>query len=77
MNDNTTIEINADTFCDGNSYFVRTEIAARSVNVHGPFPDHQTAQKLKAGQLASRAKVSEALNEQLQRVNSALAAAAR
>ena len=75
MTDKTTIEINVDTFSDGDSYFVRTEIEARSVNIYGPFPDLQTAQKLKADQLANREKVSEALKEQLRRAILTLPAA--
>jgi hypothetical protein len=75
MTDKTTIEINVDTFTDRDSYFVRTEVEARSVSIYGPFPDPQTAQKLKADQLASRAKVSEALKEKIQQVMSGLPAA--
>ena len=48
MTDKTTIEINVDTFSDRDSYFVGTEVEARSVNIYGPFTDPQTAQKLKA-----------------------------
>jgi len=72
MTDKTTIEINVDTFTDRDSYFVRTEVEARSVSIYGPFHDPQTAQKLKADQLASRAKVSEALKEKIQQVMSGL-----
>ena len=75
MTDKTTIEINVDTFTDRDSYFVRTEVEARSVSIYGPFPDPQTAQKLKADQLANRAKVSEALKEKIQQVMSTLPAA--
>ena len=67
MTDKTTIQTNVDTFNDGGSYFVRTEIEARSVNIHGPFPDLQTAQKLQADQTASLKQTSEALREQLRR----------
>jgi hypothetical protein len=66
----TAIEINVDTFTDRDSYFVRTEVEVRSVNIYGPFPDPQTGQKLKADQLANRAKVSEALKERIQQVMS-------
>jgi hypothetical protein len=75
MTDKTTIEINVDTFTDRDSYFVRTEVEARSVSIYGPFPDPQTAQKLKADQLASRANVSEGLKEKIQQVMSTLPAA--
>ena len=36
MTDKTTIQTNVDTFNDGGGYFVRAEIEARSVNIHGP-----------------------------------------
>jgi hypothetical protein len=71
MSDKTSVQTNVDTFNDGGSYFVRTEIEARSVNIHGPFPDLQTAQKLQADQAASLKQTSEALREQLRRALSA------
>ena len=74
MTDKTMIEINVDTFSDGDGYFVRTEIEARSVNIYGPLPDLQTAQKLKADHLANREKVAEALKDQLRRVIATLPA---
>jgi hypothetical protein len=74
MTDKTMIEINVDTFNDGDGYFVRTEIEARSVNIYGPLPDLQTAQKLKSDHLANREKVAEALKHQLQRVIATLPA---
>lgn len=72
MTDKTTIEINVDTFSDGGGYFVRTEIEARSVNIHGPFSDPQTAQKIKADQLAHLKKTSGDLCEPLRRATSSL-----
>jgi hypothetical protein len=72
MTEQTTIQINVDTFSEGDGYFVRTEIDARSVSIRGPFPDLQSAQKLKAEQLASREKVSESLKEHLRRAASTL-----
>jgi hypothetical protein len=71
MTDKTTVQTNVDTFNDGGSYFVRTEIEARSVNIHGPFPDLQSAQKLQAHQSAYLKETSEALKEQLRRATSA------
>ena len=56
MTDKTAIEMNVDTFSDGEGYFVRTEIEARSVSISGPFPDLQAAQALKAHRLANREK---------------------
>ena len=67
MTDKTTIEINVDTFSDGDGYFVRTEIETRSVSISGPFPDLAAAQGHKAHRLANREKVSAALQEQLGR----------
>jgi hypothetical protein len=74
MADHTTIQINVDTFSEGDGFFVRTEIDARSVSIRGPFPDLQSAQRLKAEQLASRDKVSEALKEHLRQATSAMPA---
>jgi hypothetical protein len=62
MTDKTTIEINVDTFSEGESYFVRTEIEARSVNISGPLPNLEAAQ------------VSAALEEHLRRASSTLPA---
>jgi hypothetical protein len=70
MTDKTTIQTNVDTFNDGGSYFVRAEIEARSVNIHGPYPDLQTAQKLQADQAAYLKQTSETLKEQLRRATS-------
>jgi hypothetical protein len=74
MTDKTTIEINVDTFSDGDGYFVRTEIETRSVSISGPFPDLAAAQGHKAHRLANREKVSAALQEQLGRAVSTLPA---
>jgi hypothetical protein len=76
MTDKTAIEMNVDTFSDGEGYFVRTEIEARSVSISGPFPDLQAAQALKAHRLANREKVTAALEEQLRRAISTLPAPA-
>lgn len=72
VSDKTTIDINVDTFSDAGGYFVRTEIEARSVNIHGPFADAQAAQKAKADQLAHLKKSSEALCEPLRRATTTL-----
>ena len=74
MTDTAKIDINVDTFSDGGSYFVRTEIEARSVAIRGPFPDLQTAQAQKADQLDSSKKTSAALQEQLQHATASLVA---
>jgi hypothetical protein len=65
MADKMSIQINVDTVIDGDAFFVRTEIDAHAVNVQGPFPDLQSAQRLKAEQLAAREKVTETLEEHL------------
>lgn len=70
MADKTTVSTNVDTFNDGGSYFVRVEIEARSVNIHGPFPDPQSAQKLQVDQVAYLKQTSEALKELLRRATS-------
>jgi hypothetical protein len=65
MADKMSIKINVDTFNEDDAYFVRTEIDAHTVSIQGPFPDLQSAQRLKAEQLATREKVSETLEERL------------
>lgn len=75
MADTTRVDANVDTFNDGGSFFVRTEIEARSVTINGPFPDLQTAQKLQADQVAFVKQASEALKEQLKRATSTSPAA--
>jgi hypothetical protein len=67
MSDKTTVSTNVDTFNDGGSYYVRTEIEARLVSIHGPFADLDTAKKLQADQAAYVKSAGEAFKEQLQR----------
>jgi len=74
MADQTAVQINVDTFSDGKGYFVRTEIEARSVSIVGPLPDLETAQKLKADQLANRDTVADTLRHSLGTAASALPA---
>ena len=75
MTENTAVQINVDTFGDGAGYFVRTEIEARSVTIHGPFFDQQTAQKLKAEQISQRSKAVEAIKQNFREVALSLPAA--
>ncbi len=75
MSGTPNVSSNVDTFNDGEGFFVRTEIEARSVTIDGPFPDLQTAQKLQADQIAYVRRASEALKEQLQRATSTSPAA--
>jgi hypothetical protein len=66
MTDRTTVSTNVDTFNEGGSYFVRTEIEARLVTIHGPFSDLETAKRLQAEQAAYVKTAGEAFKEQLQ-----------
>jgi hypothetical protein len=66
MSDKATVSTNVDTFNEGGSFFVRTEIEARLVSIHGPFPDLDTAKKLQADQAAYVKSAGENLKEQLQ-----------
>jgi hypothetical protein len=73
MTDATKVEIDVDTFSEGDGFFVRTEINARSVCVRGPFANMQAAQSMKAAQLASSKRESAALEEHLRRAMATLA----
>jgi len=75
MSENTAVHVNVDTFSDGSGYFVRTEIEARTVTIHGPLSDAQTAQKLKAEQISHRSKAVEAIKQSLREAASSLPAA--
>jgi hypothetical protein len=75
MSENTAVQINVDTFSDGDGYFVRTEIEARSVTILGPYSDPQTAQNVKAEQLSQRSKAVQVVKKGLQDVASGLPAA--
>jgi hypothetical protein len=75
MTDKTTVSTNVDTFNDGGSYFVRTEIEARLVSIHGPFPNLETAKKLQADQTAYVKTAGEGFKDQLRRTASTSPAA--
>jgi hypothetical protein len=75
MADKTTVSTNVDTFNEGGGFFVRTEIEARLVSIHGPFPDLDTAKKLQASQTAYVKTAGEGFKEQLQRTASTSPAA--
>jgi hypothetical protein len=66
MTDKTTVSTNVDTFNDGGGYYVRTEIEARLVSIHGPFGDLDTAKKVQADQAAYVKSAGEGFKEQLQ-----------
>jgi hypothetical protein len=66
MSENTAVQVNVDTFSDGDGYFVRTEIEARCVTIHGPFADSNAAQSLKAEQLSYRGKAIDTIRKKLQ-----------
>jgi hypothetical protein len=72
MSENTTVQINVDTFSDGEGHFVRTEIETRSVTIHGPFPDQQTAQKFKAEQISHRSQAVEVIKQNFRQMASGL-----
>jgi len=73
MTEDIDVKINVDTLMDGDQYFVRTEIETRSVTIHGPFPDLQKAQKLKAEQIGQRSTAVEAIKRNLHETVSRLA----
>jgi hypothetical protein len=66
MSDKATVSTSVDTFNDGGSYYVRTEIEARLVSIHGPFPDLDTAKRLQAEQAAYVKSAGEDFKAQLQ-----------
>src|SRR5262249_61154562 len=66
MSDKTTVSTNVDTFNDGGSYYVRTEIEARLVSIHGPFPGLDTAKRLQAQQTAYVKSAGEGVKHQLE-----------
>jgi hypothetical protein len=65
MSDNATVSTSVDTFNDGGSYYVRTEIESRLVSIHGPFSDLDTAKRLQAEQAAYVKSAGEELKAQL------------
>jgi len=66
MSDKATVSTSVDTFNDGGSYYVRTEIESRLVSIHGPFSDLDTAKRLQAEQAAYVKGAGEELKGQLQ-----------
>jgi hypothetical protein len=66
MSDKATVSTSVDTFNDGGSYYVRTEIEARLVGIHGPFPDLDTAKRLQAEQAAYAKTAGDLFKAQLQ-----------
>jgi hypothetical protein len=71
MTDKATVSTNVDTFNEGGSYFVRTEIEARLVTIHGPFADLETAKRLQAEQSAYVKSAGEDFKDRLQGTASA------
>ena len=66
MSDKATVSTSVDTFNDGDAYYVRTEIEARLVSIHGPFPNSDTAKRLQAEQAVYVKSAGEAFKAQLQ-----------
>jgi prefoldin subunit 5 len=65
-----TVQTSVDVFSDGSGFFVRTEIEARLVKVHGPVADLETAKREQQSQLARLQASTEALKRELQRATS-------
>jgi hypothetical protein len=70
MSGKATVSTSVDNFNDGGSYYVRTEIEARLVSIHGPFPDLDTAKKVQADQAAYVRTAGEAFKQQLEGTSS-------
>ena len=66
-----SIQTNVDVFSENGGYFVRTEIEARIVQVHGPVADAETAKRQQADQVARLKASTDALRKELQRASSA------
>ena len=66
MSEKTTVSTSVDTFNDGDGYYVRTEIEARMVSIHGPFSDVDAAKRLQADQTAYAKTAGESFKAQLQ-----------
>ena len=67
MGPEPTIQTNVDVFSENGSYFVRTEIEARLVQVQGPVADAETAKRQQAAQIARLQAATEAIRRELQR----------
>jgi hypothetical protein len=65
-----SIQTNVDVFSENGGYFVRTEIEARIVQVHGPVADAETAKRQQASQAAHLKASTEALRRELQKASS-------
>lgn len=64
------VQTSVDVFSDNGSYFVRTEIEARVVRVHGPVADLETAKREQESQVARLRASAETLKRELQRASS-------
>jgi hypothetical protein len=65
------VQTNVDVFSDNGSFFVRTEIEARLVNVHGPIADLDTAKRKQQDHVARLKASTEALKREMQRASGA------
>ena len=61
MSSEPSIQTNVDVFSENGGYFVRTEIEARIVQVHGPVADAETAKRQQADQVARLKASTDAL----------------
>jgi len=66
MSEKTTVSTSVDTFNDGDGFYVRTEIEARLISIHGPFRDLETAKRLQVEQTAYVKSAGEGFKAQLQ-----------
>ena len=67
MSSEPTVQTNVDVFSENGSYFVRTEIEARLVQVHGPVADLDAAKRQQQGQIERLKASTEALKRELLR----------
>lgn len=67
MSNEPIIQTNVDVFSDNGGYFVRTEIEARIVKVHGPVSDLEAAKREQEKQVARLKASTETLRKELQR----------
>jgi hypothetical protein len=71
MSGKATVSTSVDYFNEGDSFYVRTEIEARLVSIHGPFPSLDAARKVQADQAAYVKTAGEGFKGQLESTSSA------
>lgn len=73
MSHEPTVQTSVDLFSDNGAYFVRTEIEARMVKVHGPIADLEAAKRAQETHAARLKSSAEIVKRELQRSTSASA----